>query len=198
MARSILEDCDISSETKIRNLLTIGTPNMGVSEMPLLKCNVKDIKAHPVLCRVEHLAMVIAPYTNYMQKNFASAGYVRNTADLGDYLKGATFLPALNNEIGNGTAAYKRHKERIKALNAAMFVEFTKDHIVFPRVSEVFGQVTGESASLFSDKRVTEPVTNTTWYKDDALGLQSLNKEGKVQLVKIDGEHIKFTENDVK
>ena len=31
MARSILEDCDISSQTKIRNLITVGTPNMGVS-----------------------------------------------------------------------------------------------------------------------------------------------------------------------
>jgi len=34
MARFILEDCDISVDTKFRNLITIGTPNQGVSKIP--------------------------------------------------------------------------------------------------------------------------------------------------------------------
>ncbi len=34
MARFILEDCDISADTKFRNLITIGTPNQGVSKIP--------------------------------------------------------------------------------------------------------------------------------------------------------------------
>jgi hypothetical protein len=38
MARSILEDCDISPNTKIRNLITVGTPNMGVSQVPGKNC----------------------------------------------------------------------------------------------------------------------------------------------------------------
>ena len=38
MARSIVEDCDISPKTKVRNLLTIGSPHMGYSEIPLAGC----------------------------------------------------------------------------------------------------------------------------------------------------------------
>jgi hypothetical protein len=34
MARYIVEECDISKKTKVRNLLTIGTPHMGFSEIP--------------------------------------------------------------------------------------------------------------------------------------------------------------------
>lgn len=39
MARYILEECDVSDHTKFRNLLTIGTPNMGVSEITPGACN---------------------------------------------------------------------------------------------------------------------------------------------------------------
>ena len=57
----------------------------------------------------------------------APAGYVRNTADLHTYRQYSTFLAPLNNEVGQGTIEYIRHKERVMSLNAAMFVDFLKD-----------------------------------------------------------------------
>jgi len=36
IARSIVEDCNM--KPKVRNLLTIGTPNMGFSELPMAGC----------------------------------------------------------------------------------------------------------------------------------------------------------------
>ena len=36
MGRYIVEDCD---SIKVRNLVTLGTPNMGISEMPMLGCD---------------------------------------------------------------------------------------------------------------------------------------------------------------
>lgn len=43
MARYIVEECNISKKTKVRNLLTIGTPHMGYSEFPLAGCNDNQI-----------------------------------------------------------------------------------------------------------------------------------------------------------
>lgn len=165
MARSILEDCDVSPNTKVRNLLTIGSPNMGISELPALGCNTDRVSANmSFICSIEHAAMVSVPYTEFSQHNLAAAGYVRNTADYGAYLKGATFLPALNNEVGEGTPTYERHKQRIESLNAAMFVEFTQDEIVFPPISEIFGEVTPQTAGFDSSQRETTPMENTKWY----------------------------------
>ena len=67
MARYILEDCTINSDLKYRNLLTIGTPNMGVSEIPELGCNTDKISANmTAICALEHLAMTTLPFNEVM------------------------------------------------------------------------------------------------------------------------------------
>ena len=87
MARSILEDCDIAEGGKVRNILTIGTPNMGVSEMPELGCNEEDVPANmSFVCELEHSLMATFPYTKWAQDNLAAAGYVRNSAEYQVYL----------------------------------------------------------------------------------------------------------------
>ena len=65
MARSILEDCTINSNLKYRNLLTIGTPNMGVSEIPELGCNKKSIDpSMKIICQLQHGVMTTLPYSD--------------------------------------------------------------------------------------------------------------------------------------
>lgn len=49
-------------------------------------------------------------------------------------------MPALNNENNKDSDAYKKHKARFEALNGLMLVLFEKDEIVFPPVSEFFGE----------------------------------------------------------
>ena len=47
MGRYILEDCDIAGNkegTMVRNLLTIGTPNMGINELPKAGCHAIKVK----------------------------------------------------------------------------------------------------------------------------------------------------------
>ena len=81
---------------------------MGISELPDLGCNTKNISDElSLICDIEHLSIVSLPYNSYFQEYLAPAGYVRNTADINSYLTGATFLPALNNEKGKGTKVFK-------------------------------------------------------------------------------------------
>lgn len=64
MARSILEDCTINPQLKYRNLLTIGTPNMGISEVPKLGCNTKVVSDEmAAICALEHGFIVSFPYS---------------------------------------------------------------------------------------------------------------------------------------
>ena len=65
----------------------------------------------------------------------AAAGYYRDTEKLDDYKKKNPFLASLNNEVGEGSSSFAKHKQRISSLNAAMFVMFDRDEIIFPRES---------------------------------------------------------------
>ena len=64
MARSVLENCDVSADTKFRNFLTIGTPNMGISELPEAGCSSMNVsKEFSLLCHAQNNVFVKLAYT---------------------------------------------------------------------------------------------------------------------------------------
>jgi palmitoyl-protein thioesterase len=103
MARSILEDCDISPNTKIRNLMTVGTPNMGVSQVPGKNCQTTlgTKKGKFDICHMGTALLDALVFSPGFQNTLAPAGYYRNPAKLEQYKSGSTFLASLNNEVGS-------------------------------------------------------------------------------------------------
>lgn len=141
MARSILENCDITPTMKYRNLLTIGTPNMGVSEIPKGGCTKLSMtKEGGVLCHTQNNLFIKLVYSNFMQNALATPGYVRDTRHMKEYIEKSTFLASLNNERDDKDISEK-HRKRVTGLNGAMFVRFEKDEVVYPTISEEFGEV---------------------------------------------------------
>lgn len=120
----------------------------------------------------------------------SAAGYYRNPASLAEYLKKSTFLPHLNNEVDHGTPQFEKRKKAMKSLNGAMFVQCDKDEIVFPRESEIFGELTKADADGHRDVRKME---ETKLYKEDWLGLKYLNENGKLKQV-----HLPITHDDLR
>ena len=73
MARSVLENCDITPTIKFRNLLTIGTPNMGVSEIPKAGCTKLSMtKEGGALCAGQNSFFIKMVYTEFMQQNLVN------------------------------------------------------------------------------------------------------------------------------
>ena len=48
-----------------------------------------------------------------VQRTVAAAGYYRDTENLDEYKTKSPFLAALNNEVGEGTPSFEKHKKRI-------------------------------------------------------------------------------------
>lgn len=97
IARYIAQDCPIKG--KVRNLITVGTPNMGVAEPPV--CNVAEIHENPALsfgCSMVNVASKNLMYTDWLSE-LSPTGYYRDVDNLGDYYEYSTFLNKLNNEI---------------------------------------------------------------------------------------------------
>ena len=74
-------------------------------------------------------------------------------------------------------------------LKNLMLVEFDKDEIVYPRNSEVFGEVTKKDKN---GKRKDVQMEDTEMYKNDWLGLKYLKEHNKIKIVHIDAKHVVY------
>lgn len=80
-------------------------------------------------------------------------------------------------------------------LKNLMLVEFDKDEIIYPRESEIFGEVTKKDKS---GKRKNVPMENTEIYKKDWLGLKYLKEHNKIKVVHIDAKHVVYGLQDIE
>ena len=105
------------------------------------------------------------------------------------YLADSVFLPYLNNEAGD-EATKAEAKARFSQLNSAMLVMFSEDTVVYPKESEWFQQ-------LNQDLVTVQALEDSTFYKEDFIGLKALIEAGKVEYVSIAGDHLQFSEQDI-
>lgn len=155
---------------------------MGVSDVP-------HCFGHGPICNTVNGVARTLVYTGLVQSHLGPAGYFRDPDHMEQYLSKNEFLPFLNNEAGTETdkAAIKA---RFSALNGAMLVMFTKDSMVYPKESEWFQQ-------LNTDMTTVEKLEDSTFYKDDFIGLRALDEAKKVQYVSIEGDHLQFSAEDI-
>jgi len=105
-----------------------------------------------------------------------------------EYVADSVFLAQANNEKGDD-ATKAAIKERFSAINGAMLVMFTEDTMVYPKESEWFQGLNKAMQVQALDK--------SDFYKDDYIGLKTLNEAGKVDFVSIDGDHLQFSQANI-
>jgi palmitoyl-protein thioesterase len=162
LARYIVESCPIQG--KVRNWASIGGPNMGVSDIP--HC----FSSGPICSIVNSVAREFV-YTGFIQNLIGPSGYFRDPAHIKQYLAGSVFLPHLNNEEDDVTMTAPR-KERFSALNGALLMMFTEDTMIYPKESEWFQEL--------ADDGTVQPLEDSDFYKNDLLGVKTLNEAGKI------------------
>merc|ERR1719361_280854 len=176
VARYIVENCE---GVKARNLLSIGGPNMGVTDIP-------HCFSGAVCSLVNKVARTLV-YLNIVQDHLGPAGYFRDPAQFSRYESDSVFLGKLNNET---SAPVSTEKQRFSDLNGLMLVMFEQDTMVYPKESEWFQTLDSSDKSLVA-------LEDTDFYKNDLIGLKTLNEANKVQFVSIDGDHLQFSKTDI-
>ena len=177
LARYVAQLCD--TPTPPNNLLTIGSPSMGTEAIP--NCT------SGIFCDLINKLADSAVYFKAAQHLIGPAGYFRNPKDMKDYIADSVFLPALNNEKEHPQTAF--NKQRFTSLNGIMMAEFTKDTMIYPKETAVFGSHDAEGKLIAMED---QPI-----YKSDAFGLKTQNEAGKIKKILIDGEHLQFTKADI-
>jgi triacylglycerol esterase/lipase EstA (alpha/beta hydrolase family) len=140
IARYVATACDIKG--KVRNLITVGTPNMGASAIPTCgNANALDTPTDMwsvfkgLGCNVGNFLGNAMVYSKFMQDDltFSPNGYVRNVDDLDTYIEKSSFLPIINNEVIHENNA--KFRERMINLNTASFIMWDRDTVIYPRES---------------------------------------------------------------
>jgi len=171
--------------------MTVGSPNMGFTEIPEGGCQKMNIDKGNKICSMERGLLRSLLFTDLLQNSISFASYFRPADNKGEYLEKSTFLPALNNE--KPTDKSGQHKERITQLNGLMLVQFEQDQIIFPHESETFGEIVKEG-----DNNKLLNLRDTEWFKSDQLGLKTLDDKKKLHLVSINASHTEYSDKDLE
>jgi palmitoyl-protein thioesterase len=182
LARYMTEECDMKG--KVRNMLTIGGPHMGVDAVP--HC------FHGIFCDALNFVIKKLVYIPIAQNMVSPAGYFRDIANFASYQRNSVFLPALNNEEVESGDMAKLRKERFSNLNAVMLIKFDKDTMIYPKETAWFQQLDD------SNTGTVLPLNSTDFYNMDKIGLKTLTEAGKVDYHSLPGDHLRFTTDDVK
>ncbi|QRW11526.1 palmitoyl-protein thioesterase [Ceratobasidium sp. AG-Ba] len=175
----------------VRSLLTFGSQHMGVSGLP--GCKTGDF-----LCWLARNAALRGVYTSYAQTHIIQAQYFRDprTAhDLESYHSSNTFLTDINGELDIPLSKYKKN---IESLDALVLVLFSEDRTVVPKESGWFGSFKAvnlsEPDSSRKDDETIVPIRQQPIYTTDAIGLRTLDNEGKIRFVTCEGAHMRISD----
>lgn len=169
----------------VHNLITFGAQHMGIADIPL--CRPFD-----VVCALARRAALRGAYTDFAQRQLVQAQYFRDPARLGDYLAASRFLAAANNErAAERNATYKAH---FAGLGKLVLVLFLKDETVVPKESSWFGAYAVPEDGADALEKTVVPMRLQPLYREDWIGLRTLDERGAVVLETCDGEHMVLTD----
>jgi len=95
------------------------------------------------------------------------------------------FLADINNARDTKNDTYKQN---LVSLNQFAMVLFTLDTMVQPKISEWFGWYTpGQDHDV-------QPMNQTALYTEDWIGMQQLDRAGKLQFLPCPTDHLQFTD----
>ncbi|KAL4435954.1 hypothetical protein ABPG74_022189 [Tetrahymena malaccensis] len=177
IARGIIETCDFGGS--VARLISIGGPQMGVATIP--KCH------KGIFCNILNGLVDDLVYTPLAQKTVGPAGYFRNPKHYSAYLKHSIFLPIVNNE----REVNQTYKDRFVALEKVQLTMFSKDSVIDPKETAWF-------SFYGTDGKTIVGIQQQDVFTQDLFGLKTVYDAGKVEFITIDGDHLRFSTQDIQ
>lgn len=174
--RALLQRC---SKISMHNLVTFGSPHMGVQELPMCK-------PHEWLCKKKNEILKKQVWRENIQKSIIPAQYFRDPYEYNNYVFHSNFLADVNNELVD--KQNPSYGENLNKLNKFVMITFTNDTTVVPKESAAFNDW-----DIELDKTI--PIEKTQLYKKDLLGLKQMNDDGKLKFISIEEDHMVISDS---
>ncbi|EPE26423.1 alpha/beta-Hydrolase [Glarea lozoyensis ATCC 20868] len=174
--RGYIERCN---SPPVRSLVTFGSQHNGISEFQA--CGTTDW-----LCKGAQGLLRSNTWSSFVQNRLVPAQYFRDPLQYDDYLLYSNFLADINNERVLKNQTYKENMEKLERF--VMYI-FEDDTTVIPKESGWFSEVNGTQVTLLRDREL---------YKEDWIGLKSLDKKGALKFETTEGGHMQLTDKLLK
>uniref|UniRef100_A0A5K3FBD6 Palmitoyl-protein thioesterase 1 n=1 Tax=Mesocestoides corti TaxID=53468 RepID=A0A5K3FBD6_MESCO len=161
------------------SVISIGGPQQGVYGLP--QC--PNATANP-FCQYIRRALSKFAYTDFIQSKFTQAQYWHDPLNEAVYKDRSQFLADINQE----KTVNVTYRNNLLTADNLVLVRFLHDTIVIPGASEWFGFYRPGSADTLYDTK------ESSQYKTDSLGLRTLDKQGRLHLIPLPGNHLQFSD----
>ena len=164
---------------QVAKFVSFDGPLMGIGEIPGFNCG--------LFCDIINGVLSVLAYDEIIVAACAPASYFRYKKNFAGYSTHNDFMNKLNNEYGFYDESYRA---RFLQLENVMLIKTKEDKVITPKESSwfEFWDETGE--------RIV-PLTESSFYINDNIGLRTLNEEGKVQFVEFEGGHISYSDEEL-
>lgn len=173
--RSLAQTCNVT----FHNIISVGSPQNGIADLP--PCDPSNW-----MCKKRNEYIKGKMYTKFMQENNIQAQYYRDIDNYDTYLLKSSYLKFVNNELFKDLDYFNR----LISLNKFVMIMFEKDETLVPKESAWFWDIEAKTGIVL-------PFEETDSYKYDMIGLQTLNKEGKIDFLSINDVHLKMSDEDI-
>jgi palmitoyl-protein thioesterase len=166
--RAYVERCNYPP---VRSLVTMGSQHNGISEFQT--CGDSDW-----LCKGWQGLLRSNTWSSFVQSRLVPAQYFRNLNEYDRYLESSNFLADINNERDVKNDNYKQNLEKLEKF---VMYTFDDDEMVVPKESGWFSEVNGTQVTALRERDI---------YKQDWLGLKTLDKKGALEFKTTPGPHM--------
>ncbi|CAD5231740.1 unnamed protein product [Bursaphelenchus xylophilus] len=172
--RALAQRCDYPVP---KSVVSIGGPQHGVFGLP-------HCPASAGICNTVRRLLNLGAYVGFVQNTLVQAQYWDDPYLRDDFKNKNIFLADINCARGCNQTKYKQNLSRLESL---VLVKFLKDTMVVPKDSEWFGYYPDNNTTAIVDW------TDSYLYKEDPIGLRSLDEEGKLHFLTVDADHLRIT-----
>ncbi|KAG0186148.1 hypothetical protein DFQ28_008250 [Apophysomyces sp. BC1034] len=172
--RAYVEQCN---QPPVRRLITFGSPHAGVSDIP--NC----MNQNDVACLLMRSIVRRGVYSSFVQHRVVQAQYFKDTKRRQDYLENNIFLPDLNNDLALKNQTYAKH---LSQLEAFVMIRFADDVMLKPAETSWF--------SVLDEDGELVPLEKQDLYREDWLGLKSLDHQGRLKFLVSPGQHMQISD----
>ncbi|KAG9241907.1 palmitoyl-protein thioesterase precursor [Calycina marina] len=172
LLRGYIERCN---KPPVRSLVTFGSQHNGVSKFQA--CEMTDW-----VCKGALGLLRSSTWSSFVQSRLVPAQYFRDLTQYDQYLEHSNFLADINNERVLKNKTYEKHMESLEQFVMYMFED---DTTVIPKESGWFAEVIGEDIT---------PLVDTATYKENWIGLKTLNEKGALSFLTTPGRHMSLSD----
>jgi palmitoyl-protein thioesterase len=176
----------------VHTFISVNGVNAGIGAVPY--CRPKLQLTFPSMCDLLMEQASNAAYTEFAQQHSFQANYWRDPRPSErETYQAVSQLAVWNNELPDGVPLNETLKQNWRKTASFVWVAAEEDQMVWPAEGEQWG-----APDPNDPFQHILPMKETEWYVNDLFGLKTADLDGKNHFESFAGDHLQFTEDDLK